>query len=123
MTIVGISIVLACGFGRVLLMVLKLFFKTLFIHVIRGCYYFSIWVIGRSLISIGFICSRAARLCRLLQSLCNSSEGTVTDAPVPQAINDNAAFRQLRDVEVIEAAAFRPRRRRTRNSQSPRRIV
>ena len=123
LTIGGLFIVLACGFGRVLVSVLKLIIKTFLIRVLRSCYYIAIRIISSSLIVIGLFCARTARVCRSLQSLCNNSQGTVADAPVPQVIDDTAVFRQLRDVEAIEAAAFRPRRRRARSSQSPRRAL
>ena len=60
------------------------------------------------------------KLTLFIRSLYNSSSGIAPTVPTPRAINDNIAIRQLRNIEVIDAAAFKPRRRRTGSNRSPR---
>ena len=98
-------------------MFLKLGFRMLFLRVVKSCY-LSVWVVSRTIILIGFLYCQTVKLTLFIRSLCNSLSEIAPIAPVPRAIDDNTTFRQLRNIEVIDAAAFKPRRRRTRSSRS-----
>ena len=98
---------------------MKLGFRTLFLRVVRGFCRLFTWLVRRTIILIVFLCYQAVKLVLLFRSLCNSSSGIAPTVPIPRAINDNIAVGQLGNIEVINAAAFRPRRRRTRSNQSP----
>ena len=120
LTVCCISVALVCCFGQVMWILMKLCFRTLFPRVVRGYYRLFTWLVRRTIILIVFLCYQAVKLVLFFRSLCNSSSGIAPTVPIPRAINDNITARQLGNIEVIDAAAFRPRRRRTRSNRSPR---
>ena len=120
LTVCCISLTLVCGFGQVMWILLKRSFRTLFPRVVRVCYRLFTWLVRRTIISIVFLGYQVVKLVLFFRSLCNSSSEIAPTVQIPRAINDNPAVGQLGNIEVIDAAAFRPRRRRTRSNRSPR---
>ena len=99
---------------------MKLGFRILFPRVVRGCYRLFTGLVRRTIILIVYLCYQAAKLVLFFRSLCHSSSEIAPTVPIPRAINDNIMVGQLGNIEVIDTAAFRPRRRRTRSNRSPR---
>ena len=99
---------------------LKLGFRTLFPKVVRGFYRLFTWLVRGTIILIVFLGYQVVKIVLFFRSLCNSSSGIAPTVQIPRAINNNPVVEQLGNIEVIDAAAFRPRRRRTRSNRSPR---